>query len=417
MSPRTGARRSLLPAIPLLIVLALVGAACGGGGDDDGASPQAPPSSAPAAGTDGDGAPTTTTEAALAPPTTRGLPEPVDVDPLPASMPAVTVLSGEPAYRGVLGQLDPDRYVVEPVALPPAPAAPGIAPLTGLALDDPAAAGRPAILAKIDNTAKGRPQASLTRADLVYEEQIEGGFTRLAVVFHSRSPEIGPVRSGRSTDIALLGSLNTPIFAWSGANKVHGALLRRQDIVDLGAQTRSEYRRDPSRPGTYDLMTDAETLLDIAGDRGGTPPPHFEYRGPTTGLPAGAADASTVTIDFPSVTATWDWDGGAWVRTQDGTAHLDADGERVAAANVIVATVEQVPTGAVDLAGSTVWEELFIGSGPALIFTDGRVVPATWTKPSIHSVPTYTTDDGIPVPLTPGVTWVELAPRGATTWS
>jgi len=330
-------------------------------------------------------------------------------------MGAITVLKGEPTYRGVFGQIDPDRIVVAPAALPPGSTAPGIAPLTGLPMPDPSTIDRPALLAKIDNTGKGRPQAGINQADLVYEEQIEGGFTRLAVVFHSNAPSvIGPVRSGRSTDIGLLGSLNGPIFVWSGANKVHGALLRRKNIVDLGAATRSEYTRAKDRPGTYDLMTDAEKMQSIAEKigKGGTPPAHFEYRSDLIGLPDSAAPAKSFTVDFPSVTVSWEWDqaASAWLRTQGGTPHVDADGVQVAAANVIVAEIDQISTGAIDVAGSTVWEEQFLGTGRAWIFTDGQVVEVTWTKPSINSVATWTTADGVPVAITPGITWVELAP-------
>ncbi|MFQ5558550.1 MAG: DUF3048 domain-containing protein, partial [Acidimicrobiales bacterium] len=354
-----------------------------------------------------------------APPTSRGLPAPVEVEPLPESPGALGVLSGEPPYTGNLAQLDPDRFVVQPVALPPAELPEGVAPLTGLESDDPELADRPALLVKLDNTSKGRPQESLTLADLVYEEQIEGGFTRLAAVFHSHVPGLGPVRSGRTTDIALLGSLNQPIFAWSGANRVLGALLRRQDIVDLGAQTRSEYRRAPDRPGTYDLMTDAAELVAIATDlgEGGVPSPHFEYRSDDVGLPESAEPASSVTVEFPAVTAVWDWDGSVWVRTQDGTAHVDASGEQIAAANVIVAFVEHVKTGSTDLAGSRVYEEQFIGQGNALVFTDGHVIEAVWTKPSILSIPTYTTADGVPIAMVPGQTWVELAPPDSAGYS
>jgi len=400
--------------VAALIVVSLFAASCGGGDDAESTDIVTTTTAAVAA----ESADTTTTAGDVTgPPTTRGPAPVVTVEPLTA-LGGVTVLSGEPPYRGVLGQVDPDRYIVAPVALSPAPAADGVAPLTGLSTDSSLITG-PAVLVKIDNTSKGRPQEALSQADLVYEEMIEGGFTRLAVVFHTNAPLMGPIRSGRTTDIALIGSLNEPVFAWSGANLVHAALLRRQAVVDLGAQSRSEYFRASDRPSTYDLMSEAQTLLDIALGRGegGAPPPHFEYRDETIGLPASARPASTVTVSFPAVTATWDWDAaaGGWARTQGGTDHVDARGERVIAANVVVAEVREVATGSVDTAGATVFEQQFLGSGRGWIFTDGHVVEVTWTKPSISSVATWTTPDGIPVALMPGITWVELAPLGTTT--
>ena len=416
-----------LRLIALLLLLSLAAASCGGGGDDDGGEGAGDDSTeGDTTGDSGDGtttssAPSTTSDPALMPPTTRGPAPTVTVEPLDG-VGGIGVLSGEPPYTGVLGQIDADRNIVAPVALAPDAAAAGIAPLTGEPLTDPDAADRPAIVVKIDNTEKGRPQEAISQADIVFVEQIEGGFTRLVLVFHANTPEVvGPVRSGRTTDIAILGSFNEPIFVWSGANLVHAALLRRQNIVDLGAGTRSEYHRAPDRPGTYDLMTDPSVLWSIAAtnEDGGTPPPHFEYRDDTIGLPPSAAPAARASVSYPSVTSEWTWDefAGGWRRFQSGSEHVDADGEAVLAANVLVAEVAHVRTGSVDLAGSAVYEEQFLGSGRGWVFSDGHVVEVTWTKPSINSVATWTTADGVPVALVPGQTWIELAPEGSVSFS
>lgn len=419
-------RRRLL--LVLCIVLALVATACGGG--DDGAGDAAvdgtdtsdttAPDDADADEDTDDGA-TTTTEAPLVPPTTRGPAPILDVEPV-ASIGAVTIISGEPAYRGLLGQLDPQRNIVQAAALPPADAAPGIAPLTGLPLTDPSIAGRPAIVAKVDNTDKGRPQAALTQADIVYVTQIEGGSTRLIAVFHSQTPaEIGPVRSGRTTDISIFRGYNNPIFVWSGANIVTGRIIRPYLMVDLGAGTRDEYYRHPDRPGSYDLMTDPSVLWDVAEalDDGGTPPVQFEYRDATTAHPPTALPADDIRIGYSAATVEYAWDEslGVYRRSQNGTPHVDAEELEIRPVNVVVAEVGSINTGMIDTAGSAVGEQQFIGSGRGWVFTDGQVIEVTWTKPSLASVPTWTTPDGVPVPLTPGQTWVELAPAGATSFS
>jgi hypothetical protein len=408
----------------LLTCLAFFAAACGGGGDDgaididdfdvdDAAADDA---------SDADGADTATTsepvQVPVGPPTTRGPAPLVVVEPV-SGVGSTTPVSGEPPYTGVLGQIDPDRNIVAPVALPPDTPAPGISPFTGLPID-PAVAGRPAMLVKIDNTDKGRPQEALALADIVFVEQIEGGFTRLVVVFHSNTPaEIGPIRSGRSTDIGIIGSFNEPIFVWSGANAVQGAILRRQRFVDLGAGTRTEFYRADDRPGTYDLMADPSVLWGIAeaNDDGGTPPAQFEFQNDQIGLPGSAIPISHADVSYPSVTSSWSWDGAAhgWRREQSGTEHVDASGNPVIAANVLVAEVEHVRTGSVDAVGTRVYEELFVGTGVGYALISGHMIEVTWTKPSIHSVATWTTPDGIPVALTPGQTWIELAPVGGLT--
>ena len=261
----------------------------------------------------------------------------------------------------------------------------------------------------------------MTQADVVYVTQIEGGTTRLVAVFHSQTPaEIGPVRSGRTTDIAIFRGYNNPIFVWSGANIVTGRIIRPYLMVDLGAATRAEYRRHPDRPGSYDLMTSPGVLWEIAEtlEDGDAPPVQFEYRTQTTAHPSGARAASDIRIGYAAANVEYFWDDALSVyrRVQNGTPHVDADEVEVRPVNVVVAEVGSISTGMIDTANSSVGEQQFIGSGRGWVFTDGQVIEVTWTKPSLASVPTWTTADGIPVPLTPGQTWVELAPAGATSF-
>lgn|GEM_PF-248269 len=391
----------------ILALLALLAGACGGGGDDVADDVEQTTSTTT----------TTTTEAPEpelppGPPTTRGPAPELVVEPI-GSMGSITVISGDPIYHGVLGQLAADRNVVPAAALPPAPVADGISPLTGLPLADPTVASRPAIVAKVDNTSKGRPQAALSQADIVYVTEIEGGATRLAAVFHAQTPdELGPIRSGRTTDLTITGSLNSPIFLWSGGNSVHRELLRRSNLVDQGALRRNEYYRASDRPGTYNLMTSAPQMWQIAADAnaGGTPPTHFEFRTDKITLPPSATPVGTASLNYPSAAASWTWDqaSGVFRRSQGGEEYVDAAGVRIGAANVLIAEVESRFTGMIDTAGTRVNEQLFVGAGRGWVLSDGHLIEVTWTKPSLSSVATWTTADGIPVALLPGQTWVEL---------
>ena len=75
------------------------------------------------------------------------------------------------------------------------PAKPPTCPLTGVAPHH-AVPDRPALAIKVENLPEARPQAGLERADIVYEEPVEGGITRFIVVYQCQdSKRIGPVRS------------------------------------------------------------------------------------------------------------------------------------------------------------------------------------------------------------------------------
>jgi len=85
----------------------------------------------------------------------------------------------------------------------------------------------------------------------------------------------------------------------------------------------------------------------------------------------------------------------------------------VTAANVVVIEAEEAATGMVDGSGSAVPEFVFVGSGPATVFTAGRMIAGVWTKPTLSSVATLTTAAGEVIELTPGRTWVEIVEVGS----
>ena len=349
--------------------------------------------------------PTTTTTAEVTT-TTSGQPAPTSGS---GGAPVTTVGGGSGGdvaiYQGILGNLGRDDQVVPPVA--PAPSVgPGILPLTGLPGVVP---NRPAAVVKIDNGSRARPQTGLNAADIVVEEEVEGGITRFAAIFHSTPSIVGPVRSGRTTDIGIINGFGQPLLLYSGANEVTDALLRAQPTVqNRNAGTSSGYWRSSSRSAPSNLYTD--TAPHWASADGGPPPPQFVYR--ADGGPVGGVPDDAMTVAYRASSASWTWDGSAWLRSQGGSAHLTAAGERVSAANVVVVETEEVATGMVDSSGATVPEFVFVGTGPATVFTAGMRVEGIWTRPTLASAPTLTTADGAVIELTPGRTWIEVVRAG-----
>src|SRR5262249_4811525 len=109
------------------------------------------------------------------------------------------------------------KHAASTTTQPPAPnttataLAAGADPLTALPAA-PRAAARAALVVKIDNAPKARPQAGINDADIVVEEGVEGGVTRFATLFHSHdAPSVGPVRSARSTDLLFARQIGKPL--------------------------------------------------------------------------------------------------------------------------------------------------------------------------------------------------------------
>jgi hypothetical protein len=114
-------------------------------------------------------------------------------------------------------------------------------PFTGLLSTDPAKLDRPALVVKIDNAPETdvEPQVGLDKADIIFEELVEGGVTRFAALFHSKdSDTVGPIRSARNTDVDLLSQFSNPLLAWSGGNPgVSNAVRNSGSIYDIGAES------------------------------------------------------------------------------------------------------------------------------------------------------------------------------------
>ena len=285
------------------------------------------------------------------------------------------------------------------------------APFTGL----PTAAEvvRPAAVVKIDNHPRALPQWGINRADVVYEELVEARLTRFAAVFHSTDADVvGPVRSARTGDFALLSNLNRPIFVNSGANAYTARALRSVDavaIIDGAAIARDVFERSRDKYAPHNLITDTARIYAAGAAEGRTPPEYFAFRAEGESLSLGRA-VSGVDVSFGQIEASYRWDAalGGWARTQNGREHTDFDGVRVAPENVIVQFVRyrQSP------ANAATPEPLLTGGGDAWILSDGKLVQGTWERLSELDVTVFRSDNALIVPLTPGRTWIALAREG-----
>lgn len=296
--------------------------------------------------------------------------------------------------------------------------APPVSPLTGQPVDDPGKLTRPALMVKVDNTPKGMAvQEGLEHADVVFVEQTEQGTTRLAAVYQSKDATVGPVRSARSSDVGLAGALNRPMLAYSGANRGVLREVAGGPLVDVGIDAPGVtgiYLRN-QRGGTRNLYRFFLPTADIyaaRGSEGGTPPALFAYRSkgaasvgdPTKGVRVGYGGGAATVVSY-------EWDGSGWARSQNMRIHQMANGgPRVAPANVVVLITPYRNSGYRDVTGAASPEAVLEGAGEAWFLSDGKVVVGRWARGGPTGTFSFTGPDGAPVELTPGQTWIELAP-------
>jgi hypothetical protein len=289
------------------------------------------------------------------------------------------------------------------------------APLTGLPseADSPAAlalAG-PSLAAKIDNHSAARPQVGLDRADLVFEELVEGGLTRYVAVWHSDVPEeIGPVRSIRPMDPDIISPFGG-VIAYSGGQQRFVDLMMATDVVNAvhgSPETETTFYRTPAKYAPHNVLVKAQEVLSQHRALA-APAQQFAYADSAAGATAAKEGArrSRVALDFGGAVSrpSWVWNGerGQYLRSQAGAPDLDSNGAQLGATNLVVLRVP------VDQSLGVPKTEL-LGSGEAWISAGGATVHATWSKESQAAPVRLVDDSGVVVRLAPGNSWVELVP-------
>jgi hypothetical protein len=310
----------------------------------------------------------------------------------------------------VVTRAPPPTTTTTTTALPPPPA-----PLTGWPLPDEHVRGRPALVVKVDNVPRARPQAGLAHADVVIEERVEGNVTRFVAVFHSQdAPLVGPVRSARTTDLELTSLLGRVLFASSGGNNGVMAQIRGADLVDVGNNVSGRgFHRSGGRPAPHDLMASSGELRAKAPEQPGPPRPLFSYRAEGEPLHPLAFPLAGIRLAFggPEVSRFhWSPPHGTWQRWQSGTPHLDIDGVHLAPRNVVVLGIDYDHSGQL---GRSVPHGILTGEGPAVVLTAGHAIEGRWVRFGLGDSLRLLAHDGSEIRLTPGQTFVALPPKGS----
>jgi len=294
-------------------------------------------------------------------------------------------------------------------------------PLTGLPAPGGVVPARPALAVKVDNYPNARPQSALDQADVVFEEPVEGGVTRLVAVYQCQAPPlIGPVRSAREPDVAIADELSDPVFVHAGGIQPILAMLEAANLdnIDVVFSYSSSVLQPPGRYPPYDTYVAADTMWQLAGKRETSPAPLFSYDATTD---PGGKPVASVHIPFSSYSdATWTWSASDanWQLSYSGVpattyrgATLTGTQEPIAVANVVIETVHTFTGPWVENSlGAHEVEVVATGSGPATVLRDGRAISGRWYRKSLRSAPRLRDAAGHTIDLTPGETWVELVP-------
>lgn len=334
--------------------------------------------------------------------------------PIPAATVGVGISDNAPQEAG---NENPEiTFVSEP-----ANRAPDINPLTGLQVDDPAVLQRRPLMVRIGNDPGARPQVALNNADLVYEEIVEWWVTRFTAIFLSNDPEmIAPIRSARLINLQLGPQYQGALVNSGGSDGVRWE-LSETDIINLDEFfVPGPYFYRPNEGWQTRLAFDATAARDYMADEGldnnvGLQGFTFSTNLDEDALPKGiVSNADVIKIPYPQQTSDtrWEYDPGSgkYLRFVSDEPLTDFNGGQIEAANIIIYFADHQPTDIVeDSNGATSIRIIVNGRGAAWLLRDGTVLTGNWETDG-QNTPQFIFDNGQPMPLKPGNTWVQVVP-------
>lgn len=309
-------------------------------------------------------------------------------------------------------------------------------PLTGEVMADPAAGRHPAVAVKIPDNKNEHPQEGINDADIVFV-QLDGyrdssGYdgTRLMAVFHSMmDTRVAPVRSLRPVDAPLLAPMNAVLGSSGGAPWVVNYLesfseFLSSDLVYINNRGTGAYSRNDKRiykikgKSYFDraLVCHPDGLAAIADVFPDGPPVAYLPFATDVDEPSTATGRPARQVDVPwkgdayAMSYTYDEDTDQYLRSMPWGPHELLDGSRVTTDNILVIRSGQYRDKLFEGAGQIEpIHAIMDDTGTFIHASGGTYVTGTWSKGAVESLFEFMVDDGTPLLMRPGRTFVELA--------
>ena len=306
----------------------------------------------------------------------------------------------------------------------PTPDLKNINPFTGLPMEKDVSTLRPYVF-MCNNISVAMPHVGTSRSDMIFEMMEEGGITRMMVFFADPSdvPVIGSIRSARAYNVDTAMGYDAFLVHCGNSDEATDMIAGygMQDIDQmLGGYLPDAFYRDSWRSenlgNEHSLMAVGGSIVGSAAQMGYRLA-HEEGYDISYGLifsdeanqqVTGTANNIVVTYAGGKTSSfTYDEAASSYYMSQYGEEYLDNNQERVPFANVIEIDANTY----LQSDGLHLTIDLTEGSG--FFFTYGRAVPIKWYKNGAYDVFHFTLEDGTPLKLTKGRTFVAVNQRGS----
>ncbi|MEI2688867.1 MAG: DUF3048 C-terminal domain-containing protein [Anaerolineae bacterium] len=295
-------------------------------------------------------------------------------------------------------------------------------PLTGLPID-PARLQERIFVARYGNEPSVRSYFGISAADLVFEELMDDlNTTRFTTLWlGGDAPQIGPLRSFRSTTIQLAQIFDAPM-ASSGAVGPNQVFAYQAGIEDLDERCYSGFYFNNPAGGGYQnrVLTSSANLRNFMQANGLNTgvkirPFTFSDTPPAGGQAANRVVVPYINRGFYEVEWRFDPATGLYARFSGSARNPLIDGntgQQVTASNVVIMEVQHDQTDLVEDVVNSYSVRTYIAGreGPATVIRDGVAIQGRWRALDKFSGLELVDAAGQPIPLKPGQTWFQVVP-------
>lgn len=301
----------------------------------------------------------------------------------------------------------------------------GVNPFTGLPMDTELLTKRPYAF-MVNNISSSMPQVGTSKSDMIMELMDEGGITRMMVFFQDPSEveAIGSIRSARVYNVETALGYDALLAHCGNSDEADWLIHVTFQMEDLdqidGSYGEDVFYRDPDRVASlgsvHSLMARGAGIVAAAEARGYRLD-HEEGYDLSQGLQFSdnAADQCTEEANHINIVYNggkntefiYDPATAQYTMFQHGQEFLDNNVEKVPFSNVIMIYANTY----LQEDGQHLSIDLTEGTG--LFFTGGRVVPINWYKSNCWDTFHYTLQDGTPLSLSRGRTFVAVNQSGS----
>lgn len=285
-------------------------------------------------------------------------------------------------------------------------------PLTHEERDNEDQAKKKIFAVMLDNHDDARPQAQISKADIIYEYRVEGEFTRYMALFQSNFPEnVGPVRSARPYFVQTAKEYNAIYAHWGGS--VAGLEeVKKRNVVDLDGialegivfhRNKNVGKRAPHNG--YISLPELENYLVEKGVDVNDNTASLNFYDKEANIEG--LDVGEITLNFNNRYKTnfiYDEATGKYKYIRQGQPVIDeATGQEFDTDNLVVLFQKGVvagPKGTLKMAN--------IGTGQGLLLQKGKLAPINWEKENEDARTILKYPDGTEVKFYPGRTFFSI---------